>query len=282
MQLPLFADKEAEQIVNVAAVTHLSPFRYPGGKTWLVPRVREWLLNRHSRPKRFIEPFAGGAIVGLTVAAEGLADQVILVEIDPAVASVWNTIINEPLGGEWLAQQIENFDLTPASVHQILSATELTEREKAFQTILKNRVQRGGIMAPGAGLIKAGENGKGLLSRWYPQTLKKRILEIGLLREKIVFIHGDGLDIIKSYQNAEDSVFFVDPPYTASSKSAGNRLYTYNFIDHPSLFQQMSTVKGDFLMTYDNSEAIAEIPMKNTHHARKYELLIGRNVDLLS
>ncbi|MDQ3584451.1 MAG: DNA adenine methylase [Acidobacteriota bacterium] len=61
------------QVVNVAAVPQRSPFRYPGGKTWLVPRIRQWLKQR---PAEFIEPFAGGGIVGLTVAAENLAAHV--------------------------------------------------------------------------------------------------------------------------------------------------------------------------------------------------------------
>ncbi len=31
------------KVVNVATVPHRSPFRYPGGKTWLVPRVPDLL-----------------------------------------------------------------------------------------------------------------------------------------------------------------------------------------------------------------------------------------------
>ena len=29
-----------KSVINVASVPHRSPFRYPGGKTWLVPHVR--------------------------------------------------------------------------------------------------------------------------------------------------------------------------------------------------------------------------------------------------
>jgi hypothetical protein len=47
----------SEKIVNVASVPHRSPFRYPGGKTWLVPRVRRWLLSPPKRPNEFIELF---------------------------------------------------------------------------------------------------------------------------------------------------------------------------------------------------------------------------------
>ncbi len=47
------------QIVKVAQVQHRSPFRYPGGKTWLVPFIQQWVLNQPKRLKQFIESFAG-------------------------------------------------------------------------------------------------------------------------------------------------------------------------------------------------------------------------------
>jgi len=83
-----FLPTSTQKIVNVASVKHRSPFRYPGGKTWLVPRVRRWLLSFATPPTEFFEPFAGGAIVGLTVAAEALADHVTLVELDEEIAAV--------------------------------------------------------------------------------------------------------------------------------------------------------------------------------------------------
>src|SRR5438309_2220482 len=49
--------------VNVSSVPHRSPFRYPGGKTWLVPYIRDWLRSKQHPPAHLIEPFAGGAVV---------------------------------------------------------------------------------------------------------------------------------------------------------------------------------------------------------------------------
>lgn len=43
-------DKKAP--TNVAQVRQLSPFRYPGGKTWLVPEVRKWLTAFRPSPPR--------------------------------------------------------------------------------------------------------------------------------------------------------------------------------------------------------------------------------------
>ncbi|MGB8347995.1 MAG: DNA adenine methylase [Ktedonobacteraceae bacterium] len=295
-QMPLFQNTHNDRIVNVASVPQLSPFRYPGGKTWLVPYIRRWLasyvrqeLDLHPvRPAHFIEPFAGGGIVSLTVAAEKLADHVTMIEIDEDIASVWQTIFNEE-DGAWLTREMVSFDLTRQNVEALLERTQLPLKERAFRTLVRNRVNRGGILAPGAGLIKDGENGKGIKSRWYPATLATRIQNIVKLRDQITFIAGDGTSVLEKHLNDPDAVFFIDPPYTVAGKKAGTRLYRYSEVDHAALFEIASRLRGDFLMTYDDVKDVRElaarhdfevraIPMKNTHHARNTELLIGRNL----
>lgn len=274
--------------VNVASVPQRSPFRYPGGKTWLVPRVRRWLSSLKTPPAEFIEPFAGGGIVSLTVAAEKLARHVTMVELDPQVAAVWRTIIED---GEcaWLAERIAGFDLTHDALKGDLSKKAGTAKETAFQTILKNRTYRGGILARGSAPMRRGENGKGIASRWYPDTLKRRILEIDAMRERVTFVEGDGINFIKQHTRDSDAAFFIDPPYTAAGKRAGSRLYAHSELDHVELFKAASEIKGDFLMTYDDAGEVRElarkfgfdfepVAMKNTHHAEMAELLIGREL----
>src|SRR5256885_518212 len=107
MQLNLFGDdKDLNRVTNVASVPQRSPFRYPGGKTWLIPQIRKWLIGLRRTPVELIEPFAGGAIVSLTAIAENLVDRVTMIELDDAVASVWQTIIGDDGGAEWLADAI--------------------------------------------------------------------------------------------------------------------------------------------------------------------------------
>lgn len=280
--------KQLGQIVNVASVPQRSPFRYPGGKTWLIPHIRAWLGSYRTQPSAFIEPFAGGGIVSLTVAFEQLAGHVSMIELDPQVAAVWRTIIEGDAAQ--LAGEIAHFEMNMETLTAALEHTPETAQELAFQTILKNRTNRGGILAPGAGKIKYGENGKGILSRWYPATISRRILDIAQIRERITFIEGDGLEVCRQHAADEASVFFIDPPYTASAKRAGSRLYLHSEIDHEELFRIASTFAGDFLMTYDDADELHDlaarygfdtelVAMKNTHHAEMTELLIGRDLD---
>jgi DNA adenine methylase len=244
------------------------------------------LASRPVPVSLLIEPFAGGAIAGLTAGFERLASHVILVENDPNVAAVWQTI----LGGqaEWLAHAITNFEITKDNVTKALRREPTTQRERAFAAILRNRVQRGGIMAPGASLMKAGENGRGLHSRWYPETLARRIREIAQVRDRFTFIEGDGIEIIRRHADVPDAAFFVDPPYTIAAR----RLYENWQVDHRALFGLLRRVKGDVLLTYDHTREITSlasefgleteaIAMKNTHHAKMTELLIGKDLSWL-
>lgn len=287
LQRDLFGDQIIERPVNVASVPQRSPFRYPGGKTWLVPKLRQWLAHIDWKPTVFVEPFAGGGIISLTVAFEKLANKVVMVELDEDVMAVWKTILSDE--NEWLAKRIEGFDISLEAVRQIIAADPASVRDRAFRTIVRNRTFHGGILAAGSAPINAGENGKGIKSRWYASTIAARIRAIADVRGMIELVQGDGLAEIKRYCRKKKAVFFIDPPYTAAGKRAGNRLYTHHALDHELLFKISGTVAGDVLMTYDNAPEIAamgeaagfeskSIPMKNTHHAVMSELLIGRDL----
>ena len=281
----LFDSIKNKKPINVASVPLRSPFRYAGGKTWFVPYIRKW-LSLYEGEVDFIEPFAGGGIISLTVAFENLARTILMVEKDEAVASVWRTILGREY--RWLVDRIVNFEVTAEAVGEIINQAPKSVRVFAFQTILRNRLQHGGILAAGAGLLKNGEKGKGLKSRWYPETLGKRICNIQEVKHKINFIGGDGIEVIKKNSKIKSNVFFIDPPYTI----AGRRLYKYHQIDHEKLFEAVSKIKGDFVMTYDDSEEIEKLAnrlgfsvkrviMKTTLHYVKYELLIGKNLEWL-
>lgn len=281
----LAAALKSRQPVNVAQVRQISPFRYPGGKTWLVPTVREWLATLE-QPKVFLEPFAGGGVVSLTAAAEGLADHVVMVELDDDVSAVWEVLINgSDRSATILTNKVLRFDVTLDNVRAILDGDPRTVVDRAFRTIVKNRCQRGGIMAPGAGLVKTGEAGRGLNSRWYPETLAKRFVAIRTFRDRITFKQGDAFEAIESYSGA---TMFVDPPYTAAGKRAGSRLYTHADLNHEQLFADVARNGGPALLTYDDTPEVHElaarhgfqvgnVAMKSTHHAVMHELTIFKS-----
>jgi DNA adenine methylase len=231
-----------------------------------------------------VEPFAGGGTASLLAVLEGYAERAILIERDPCVAAVWKTLLSPD--AEWLGDKLLCFKFNLRNVMRVLGDRPRSTRSFAFQTIVKNRARRGGILSDSAKLIKKGERGRGIKSRWYPETLALRIALIHSYRKHFTFIHADGLKKIVSMSRKVPCVrFFVDPPYPENRSSRSTRLYSYNTIDHEELFGLLATIRKDFLMTYNNSPFIrglseqskfstALIQMTNSHGLARYELLI--------
>jgi DNA adenine methylase len=268
---------------------HLSPLRYPGGKTWLIPEVRSWLSSIPHRVQ-FIEPFAGGASCGLAIAKDGLADVVVLGELDENVAALWSLLIN---GSDddvmWLCGRIAEFELTRDNVRVVIDGDTNTRREVAFRVLLHNRCSRGGLTNARAGLLQEGERGLGLGSRWYPDTLVNRINSIRSL-DNLRFRAGDAFELITKFSRDTDKAFFVDPPYSLGTKAAGRRLYRHHEIDHEKLFRLCADLRSPVMMTYPDDPAVIDlaerygftfrrVPMRSTHHVEHFELLLTKDPD---
>ena len=297
LQSDLFDSREPDPIgvspipaANVGSVPQRSPLRYPGGKTWLIPHIRVWLRGMKPKPRLLIEPFAGGGTVSLTAVMEGLVDRCLMAELDPDVAAFWQAALEY---GPELCTIVMRFEPTREAVNALASRRPQNLLEHGFRTLVLNRTRRGGILATGASLSREGENGKGVASRWYPETIVNRIWAIADHTDVIDFRETDGMRLLEAFvanrgcgkvANAAAAVF-VDPPYTAGGKRAGKRLYAHNEVDHPRLFELLAESGAEFLMTYDKAPEIVSLSekygfhavrviMKNTHHARIPELII--------
>ncbi len=268
--------------VNVSQVPQRSPLRYPGGKTWLIPHVREWLTQ--VQPTLLVEPFCGGGIVSLTAVMEDLAERCIMIDLDPDVAAFWHAVLRE---GEALARRIEAFPLTRSAVEELVRTVPDGMLAHGFRTLVLNRTRRAGILAPDAALIRQGEKGQGLRSRWYPATLARRIRDIQPYTDRIAFCQGDALRLGPSllYGWGRRAALFVDPPYTAGGEKAGQRLYACHDVDHKHLFRLLARGRNPFLMTYADTPEIGgwvsrhkfhavRVHMQNAHHAFRTELVI--------
>ena len=269
--------------VNVATVPQRSPLRYPGGKTWLIPHIREWLGI--TRPEVLLEPFVGGGVVSLTAVMEGLSPSAVMVELDHDVAAFWRSVLEDGAG---LRARIARFDPTIDSVKSIERSRPRSVVNRGFRTLVLNRTRRDGVLARGASFCREGENGRGILSRWYPETLCRRLTEIEKYAQRLSFVEGDAMELLPALLErwGSDAAVFLDPPYTAKGgKRAGSRLYEHFNIDHAGLFKMLADFGSNFLMTYDHAPEIvdlvhkysfhaAAVSMKNGHHNYMREIVI--------
>lgn len=250
-----------------------SLFRYPGGKSWFTPFLLRY-LDAHPTGL-FVEPFAGGASLSAAVLTHTRAD-VWLNELDEDVAAVHEVTFGDQAPA--LARRILDFDLTLDAAQAVLNSDPRSTLDRAFRTILKNRVNRGGILAPRAGLVRLGENGRGLKQRWYAQTLADRIGALHAARHRVRVTRLDALTLLEQTPFPSGAALFIDPPYTAGHKSAGRRLYRHHQLDHARLFRACAALTAPWLMTHEHDETVMALAW--THHLpwRTVTMTSGHNV----
>lgn len=234
-----------------------------------------------------MEPFAGGGIVSLTAVMENRVDNAVMIEIDHDVAAFWKAVL---LDTDDLIERIRQFTPSRKVVKELEEAGWQNDTERAFRTLVLNRTKRAGILAPGASFLESGEDAKGIGSRWYPDTLVKRLQEIKKHAKRIAFYEGDSMRILEPLLRGwgQKATVFVDPPYTGEGgKKAGSRLYSHFAVDHARLFEILGQTNSNFLMTYDGAEEIVRlvnqhrfhavrVEMNNAHYSRLCELVITR------
>jgi site-specific DNA-adenine methylase len=113
----------------------LSPFRYPGGKSWLKQIIQQWLTPPVTH---LVEAFAGGANVTIAALEANCISRATLIEIDPDISAVWSTVLNGEVS--WLSRKIRDFRVTRKNVTKelerampallLISRRANTERKK--------------------------------------------------------------------------------------------------------------------------------------------------------
>lgn len=252
---------------------HLSPLRYPGGKSKLIDYLYSQLCKEQLNT--FVEVFAGGASLGLALLDAGIVQHLILNDKDPGVYAFWRTMLDAP---NELIQRIRNITPTHSDLSEakrILSSTTVPTSDVAWSFLLANRLSYSGIIMANPQGGKGGSQDE-LLARWNPKTLEKRILHVYSLRDKITLYNLDYFDFIVDYAWWGNSqTLFIDPPYFR----VGHKLYPTCFKseDHRNMAELIQNLyrefpSADVVITYDNHPVIREIyPLANQEViTRKY------------
>lgn len=136
-----------------------SPLRYPGGKNRLASFIDLVIQNLNLQNCTYVEPFAGGAGVALSLLLNGTVDNIIINDYDKAIYSFWRAIKKEP---DALISRIEDTPVTIEEWHRqkdVYSSATSYSLDLAFATLFLNRTNRSGILNAGpiGGYSQAGE-----------------------------------------------------------------------------------------------------------------------------
>lgn len=234
--------------------TQVSPLRWPGGKSKVVSKILAHcnIKNMHN----FVEPFAGGASVGLSLLLSGTVKQLYLNDLDFGVYSLFTTIKNNP---EYLIRKIETF--MPTSEEYLKSKqiilknyADCSVEDAAWHLLVVNRLAFSGISKANCMSNPA--------CRWNSKTLVKRINNIARFSDHIQVYNLDACELIEELYWKPDTTIFIDPPYVVKGKDLYMEYYRKE--DHEQLaFLLENLYKGmpgaDLLITYDECEYLKEL-----------------------
>lgn len=231
-----------------------SPLRYPGGKNALTKYVQRLISTNDLLGCTYIEPYAGGAAVALSLLMDGHVNRIVINDFDRSIYAFWHSVLYRT---DDLCRLIENCEITmdnwylQKEIQRNKNNTNLLDL--GFSTLFLNRTNRSGIIKAGVigGLEQQG-NYK-MDCRFRKHDIINKIRNIANYKDQIDLYNLDTIDLINNViaNINEPSFIFFDPPYYKK----GSQLYVnfYKHEDHVLLSNRISELENvNWIVTYDN------------------------------
>ena len=232
---------------------HYSPLRYPGGKGKIANYFKTIFELNNLIDGVYVEPYAGGASIALSLLFSGYASKVIVNDINISIFAFWSSVLNNT---EELSKLIRDTPVTIKTWEHLReiqnSKREFDLLELGFSTFFLNRSNRSGILDAG---VIGGRNQSGkwkIDARFNKGELINRIEQIALYRDRIEVYNFDAIELIRRLKNTLPSktLFYMDPPYYLK----GRDLYLnyYDKADHVAVAKEIKKIVNQtWVVTYD-------------------------------
>jgi DNA adenine methylase len=243
-------------------LVHFTPLRYPGGKAKLAGYMKEVIRANTLFDGEYVEPYAGGAGIGLELLFQEYVDRIHINDLSRPVYSFWKAVLNDT---DELCRLIKNTRLSVSSWDRQKRVFANPDGhgyvQLGFATFFLNRTNRSGILNGG---IIGGRDQIGpwkIDARYNADELIFRIESIAKMRRRIKLTQSDALALLRRAlpKWQRKTLVYVDPPYF----ERGRELYYdyYEPDDHKALARFIGAHMNDnfWIVSYDNVAAIKKL-----------------------
>jgi DNA adenine methylase len=232
-----------------------SPLRYPGGKWRLARGFERVIALNYEKPPAYVEPYAGGASLALSLLFAGVVNEVYLNDLDPAIHAFWFSVLCQ---NKKFCSLVKSASITPSEwrkqrkiYRKGLAAGRLA---LGFATFFLNRTNHSGIL--NGGMI-GGKQQKGewkLDARFNRADLLRRIQRISKFKNRIHLRCQDATAFLFRTKFGENTLVYLDPPYYRS----GMDLYlnAYEPDDHKLVRNCALELSCPWIVSYDDVSEI--------------------------
>lgn len=226
----------------------------------MVEYVKRLLEVNDLQSGTYIEPYAGGASVALSLLYSKHAGRIKINDIDRSIYAFWYSVLNET---EELCRRIQDTPVTmdtwQAQREVQLQKADADLVDLGFSTFFLNRTNRSGILS--GGVIGGKEQTGNYLmdARYNKRDLIERIEHVAGYNDVIELTSMDAVELIKRYKRTPSAktLVYLDPPYYVK----GRDLYLnyYNDDDHRDIANAIKNYKGKWIISYDAVAFIKEL-----------------------
>lgn len=237
---------------------HATPLRYPGGKQKLFPFVLEVLTGNNMIGGHYVEPYAGGAGIGIELLLQNHVSHIHLNDSSFPIYAFWKSLISNPAE---LCRLISRASLTVTEWKKhrevVRNPRSFEILEVGFSTLYLNRCNRSGVLS--GGLIGGlQQTGRWKMDARFPRNeLIRRIEAIALKRKAISVRNWDAEKFILEYvpRLPRKTFVYCDPPYY--EKSSGLYLDHYTPDDHNRIARIIQNrLRRRWLVSYDGTPQV--------------------------
>lgn len=240
-----------------------TPLRYPGGKGRFSDYIASIIELNNLHGDHYIEPFAGGAGVALTLLFNEYVKKIHINDIDMNIYAFWHSVLKKT---DELCRLIND---TPITVEEwqrqkaIITSKKTTLLKRGFATFFLNRTNRSGILNGGiiGGILQKGE--WKIDARYNKEELIERIQRIALFSDRIVLYCVDACEFLQTVVPSikSSALIYLDPPYYVKGKGLYKNHYKHE--DHQLLAKAVASIKRHkWLVSYDNVPEIKNLYKK--------------------
>lgn len=236
-----------------------SPLRYPGGKGRISNFLKLVVAENSMRNLRYVEPYAGGASIALSLLFDGYAKEIVVNDMNKGVYHFWNYVKND---AQSFCRRIMKTDVTIDEWRRqkaVYADHESPEEDLAFATFFLNRTNRSGIISTGGVIGGLKQEGKWKIdARYNKEQLCKRIMRVSEHASSITIRNCDAYELIKEKIDWKgSSLMYLDPPYYVKGAQLYDNFYKHE--NHSIIAESMKEINSPWITSYDASPEIMQM-----------------------
>jgi DNA adenine methylase len=238
---------------------HFTPLRYPGGKAKLAAYVKSLMKTNRLLDGEYVEPYAGGAAIGLELLFHDYVSRIHINDVSKAVYAFWKSVLDHT---EEFCRLVMKTPLTVAQWDKQKKVLDdpkgRSEVELGFATFFLNRTNRSGILNGG---IIGGRDQTGpwkIDARYNAKELVRRVEAIARLRCQISLTRQDALRFLRAgvLRWPANTLIYLDPPYYVKGRDLYYDFYEHEDHERVANFVLNSITVQRWIVSYDNVREI--------------------------